>query len=176
MAGTACCYCNKLSKSIFLLWVEDNSICSGRRYPCIPSQLLSILALSRGFRFRHETQLIDTSLLRAQFLEAAPLVVTLMLAWEPSVTRQDITGTLAAVDFHLDLRDVYGPQQLVAGRYSLRSMFCYYEQHYVAFIYKLGKFVMFDDARITAVGYWHDVVAKCRAGCFQLAVLFYCRV
>ena len=120
-------------------------------------------------------QSIDTSLLRAQVLEAAPLVFTLMLAWEPSVLRQDITGTLAAVDFQLDLRDVYGPQQLVAGRYCLRSMFCYYGQHYVAFIFIKGKFVMFDDARVSAVGNWPAVVAKCRAGCFQPAVLFYCR-
>ena len=57
-------------------------------------------------------------------------------------------------------------------------MFCYYGQHYHAFILKprLQQWFLFDDARIAPVGTWPDVVAKCRAGRMQPAVLFYCQL
>lgn len=66
---------------------------------------------------------------------------------------------------------------LVAGRdeYTLRAMFCYYGQHYHAFIYSEAQnlWVMYDDSNVNNVGGWEDVLKKCHTGRIQPLVLFY---
>ena len=86
----------------------------------------------------------------ALVVEAAPLVFTLTLTWEPSVSQRDIGCTLGAMRTQFDLDSVYGTQTNVVGHYDLQSMFCYYREHYVAFIYKhtMRKFVMFDSGQL----------------------------
>lgn len=61
--------------------------------------------------------------------------------------------------------------------YRLHSMFCYYGQHYHAFIHKgEQEWVMFDDAQVSNVGSWKDVITKCTRGRIQPLVLFYKRL
>ena len=75
----------------------------------------------------------------------------------------------------VDLGEVY--QGTERGRlvYRLRSMVCYYGQHYQALVLvpEAGGWLMFDDTRVTCVGSWADVRAKCQAGRIQPSVLFY---
>lgn len=115
-------------------------------------------------------------------LHNVPSVFTVQLAWEPDVPGDAIAGTLALVDTLLD------PKQIFAGGncpgnmpiYALHGMFCYYGQHYFAFINRgpiapdmEDEWVMFDDATVLTVGNWGQVIAKCRAGRIQPSVLFY---
>ena len=60
-------------------------------------------------------------------------------------------------------------------RYALRSMVCYYGQHYQALVLvpEAGGWLMFDDARVSRVGGWAEVRRKCEAGRIQPSVLFY---
>ena len=59
--------------------------------------------------------------------------------------------------------------------YRLSSMVCYYGQHYMAFVHnrEAGTWLLFDDASISSVGSWPDVVRKCQAGRIQPSVLFF---
>ena len=65
-------------------------------------------------------------------------------------------------------------------RYRLRSMVCYYGSHYSALVLlpALGgeRWVLFDDARVSTVGSWADVLQKCEVGRIQPALLFFHRV
>jgi ubiquitin C-terminal hydrolase len=56
-------------------------------------------------------------------------------------------------------------------------MFCYYGQHYHAFIFieEIQQWVMFDDAHVSPVGEWPAVIRKCTIGRIQPLVLFYKR-
>ena len=60
--------------------------------------------------------------------------------------------------------------------YLLRSMVCFYGQHYVALV-RLpelgGRWAMFDDGSVSAVGGWAEVRQRCEAGRLQPSVLFY---
>ncbi len=65
-------------------------------------------------------------------------------------------------------------------RYALHGIFCYYGQHYFAFINRgqaapetAQEWVIFDDASVNVVGSWAALVAKCRAGRMQPSTLFY---
>ena len=60
-------------------------------------------------------------------------------------------------------------------RYRLRSMVCYYGQHYQALVLvpEAGGWLMFDDTRVARVGGWAEVLRKCEAGRIQPSVLFY---
>ena len=79
----------------------------------------------------------------------------------------------------MDLQDIYpGPQP--PRRYTLRSMACYYGQHYFAFVLLPGaaasaapRWVLLDDARLTPVGGWDEVLRRCEEGRIQPSVLFY---
>lgn len=73
----------------------------------------------------------------------------------------------------LDIRPMY--HDLLAGQsiYRIRSMVCYYGQHYIAFARKKEKWLMFDDATVHPIGTWSQVVGKCEAGRTQPSVLFY---
>ena len=75
----------------------------------------------------------------------------------------------------VDLGEVYQGVERGAHRYRLRSMVCYYGQHYSAFVWAedLAAWLMFDDTRVRRVGAWADVRRKCEAGRIQPSVLFY---
>ncbi|PRW57724.1 ubiquitin carboxyl-terminal hydrolase [Chlorella sorokiniana] len=110
------------------------------------------------------------------FLQGAPRVFTLQVAWETHAPDQDmVAGTLAALDETVDLGEVYQGVERGLHRYALRSMVCYYGQHYQALVLvpEAGGWLMFDDTRVTRVGTWADVRRKCEAGRIQPSVLFY---
>ena len=75
----------------------------------------------------------------------------------------------------VDLGEIYRavePGQLL---YRLRSLVCYYGAHYQAFVLlpELGRWLMFDDTRVSNIGTWADVRRKCELGRIQPSVLFY---
>ncbi|KAL4433796.1 hypothetical protein ABPG75_000237 [Micractinium tetrahymenae] len=110
------------------------------------------------------------------FLLRAPRVFTLQLAWEShSEQSADIAATLAAIDEEVDLGEVYQGAEPGAHRYRLRSMVCYYGQHYQALVLvpEAGGWLMFDDTRVARVGGWEAVRRKCEAGRIQPSMLFY---
>ena len=105
-----------------------------------------------------------------------PRVFSLQLAWETSqVAPADISATLAAVEDSLDLGELYRGLEPGAHRYRLCSMVAYYGAHYQAFVFvpDLQRWLLFDDAAVSSVGGWGDVVRKCEAGRIQPSVLFY---
>lgn len=70
-------------------------------------------------------------------------------------------------------------EQLHPGRhvYYLHSMVCYYGQHYMAFNLMPDRtWHTFDDARITHIGLWPDVVRKCTEGRIQASIMFYSKL
>ena len=75
----------------------------------------------------------------------------------------------------VDLGEVYQGAEVGAHRYRLRSMVCYYGQHYQALVLvpEAGGWLMFDDTRVARVGGWDAVRRKCEAGRIQPSVLFY---
>ncbi|KAL4450739.1 hypothetical protein ABPG77_001095 [Micractinium sp. CCAP 211/92] len=110
------------------------------------------------------------------FLERAPRVFTLQLTWEShSEQPADIAATLAAIDEEIDLGEVYQGTERGSHRYRLRSMVCYYGQHYQALVLvpEAGGWLVFDDTRVARVGGWDAVRRKCEAGRIQPSVLFY---
>ncbi|KAL4433789.1 hypothetical protein ABPG75_000230 [Micractinium tetrahymenae] len=109
-------------------------------------------------------------------LTSSPQVFAVQLAWESHREEpQSIAATLAAIDEKVDLADVYLGVQPGRMRYQLRSMVCYYGQHYSALVWAddLGAWLMFDDAAVSRVGGWEAVRRKCEAGRIQPSVLFY---
>lgn len=114
-------------------------------------------------------------------LEAQPQVFTLQLAWEgDAVSGEDIRDTLAALSESLDPHDVFEEVKSSgggAGPYQLSCMVCYYGQHYHAFIYKqqVCAWLLFDDANVSTIGSWSEVVRRCHLGRMQPSVLFYTR-
>ena len=62
--------------------------------------------------------------------------------------------------------------------YQLRSMVCYYGEHYQALILlpATQRWVLFDDAHVNPVGTWADVRRKCQAGRIQPSMLFFVKV
>jgi len=74
----------------------------------------------------------------------------------------------------LDLGDVYLHVPQHKHIYHIRSMVCYYGQHYLAFVLMPDNiWFMFDDASMQRVGDWASVIAKCAAGRTQASVLFF---
>ena len=74
----------------------------------------------------------------------------------------------------LDLGDVYLHVPRARHIYHIRSMVCYYGQHYLAFVLMPDNvWVMFDDALMQRVGDWMAVVNKCALGRTQASVLFF---
>eukprot|EP00887_Chlorella_sp_A99_P005108 scaffold25.g5108.t1 len=122
----------------------------------------------------------------------APGVFTLQLAWESCredprdirATMQQVhaevrdggragrgreAGRMGAV--RIDMREVYGGEA-ARHRYRLRCMACYYGSHYSAFVLVQvsgagQRWVLFDDASVSLVGGWQDVIVKCEAGRIQ---------
>jgi hypothetical protein len=109
-------------------------------------------------------------------LQAAPRVFTLQVAWEShNEAREDIAGTMAAIQEVVDVGELYRGVPPGLHRYALRSMVCYYGAHCQALVLEpdAGGWLMFDDARVTRVGSWADVRRKCEVGHIQPSVLFY---
>ena len=86
----------------------------------------------------------------------------------------------ASPPLQVDLRELFSgldqeASAVANARYRLRSMVCYYGQHYLAFVFaeELAAWLMFDDASVCCVGAWPDVRRKCEAGRIQPSVLFY---
>ncbi len=79
------------------------------------------------------------------------------------------------VPLQVDLGEVYQGTERGLHCYRLRSMVCYYGQHYQALVLvpEAGGWLMFDDTRVSRVGSWADVRRKCEAGRIQPSVLFY---
>ena len=86
-----------------------------------------------------------------------------------------MAATLAAVDEVVDLSHIYQAIDPGAHRYRLRSMVAYYSAHYQAFVSMpdLNAWVLLDDAVVSRVGSWAEVVHKCEAGRIQPSVLFF---
>ena len=87
----------------------------------------------------------------------------------------DVPAPLLPPAPQVDLGEVYQGVERGARRYRLRSMVCYYGQHYQALVLvpDAGGWLMFDDTRVSRVGAWVDVRRKCEAGRIQPSVLFY---
>ena len=75
----------------------------------------------------------------------------------------------------VDVGDVYCGRRPGQDVYRLRSMVCYYGAHYFAFVLvpDLGRWLIFDDTRVSNIGGWGDVRRKCELGRIQPSVLFY---
>lgn len=93
----------------------------------------------------------------------------------------------------LDLGEVYRGLPPGPHLYRLRSLVCYYGEHYFAFVLlppppqpqqhpqqqhqhqqqEGGVWAMFDDTRVARVGAWSDVCRKCELGRMQPSVLFF---
>ncbi len=75
----------------------------------------------------------------------------------------------------VDMAAMYRGAQPGQHVYRLRSMVCYYGAHYQAFVLvpDLGRWLMFDDTRISNIGTWGDVKRKCEVGRIQPSLLFY---
>ena len=59
--------------------------------------------------------------------------------------------------------------------YKLRSMVGFYGAHYFALVRdaRLQQWLMLDDALVSVVGNWGDVLRKCQLGHIQPSVLFF---
>eukprot|EP00198_Chlamydomonas_reinhardtii_P001690 XP_001691026.1 predicted protein [Chlamydomonas reinhardtii] len=114
-------------------------------------------------------------------LHNIPNVFSVLLAWEPDVQGDTIAETLQCVDTVLQPTEIFMPGACPHNlpSYALHGMFCYYGQHYFAFINRGGveeaeqEWVMFDDATVSTIGSWSAVISKCRVGRIQPSVLFY---
>ncbi|KAK9808996.1 hypothetical protein WJX72_007602 [[Myrmecia] bisecta] len=108
----------------------------------------------------------------------SPAVFTIQLAWESAhESALNISTSMAAVQEVLDIAAVYPGQQLEPHTYRLSSLACFYGAHYVAFVRGGGgggaPWLMCDDASISVVGGWAQVLQRCGLGHIQPAVLFY---
>lgn len=111
-----------------------------------------------------------------RWLLSSPIVFTLMLAWQPQVSRPEIEqiwgslpGTLRLTDF---LRQADGSD---APQYELCGVVCYYGRHYLAFFWSAvyGGWLMFDDRRVFLVGGWEELCQRACAGKLQPILVFY---
>lgn len=86
-----------------------------------------------------------------------------------------LTLLLLPLLLQVDLGEVYCGREAGRDLYCLRAMACYYGGHYQAFVLvpSLGRWVMFDDSKVSHVGSWADVRTKCGLGRIQPSVLFY---
>ncbi|KAF6258340.1 hypothetical protein COO60DRAFT_1284604 [Scenedesmus sp. NREL 46B-D3] len=108
--------------------------------------------------------------------QMAPRVLTLQLVWNQDVKSDEIGSALQHVQENVDISPLYaGGCEVAATTYQLSSAVAYYGQHYMAFVHntKLNTWLLFDDASVSVVGGWQDVIKKCTAGKIQPSVLFY---
>ncbi|KAA6426044.1 MAG: hypothetical protein FRX49_03896 [Trebouxia sp. A1-2] len=104
-----------------------------------------------------------------------PEVFTMQLAWQTdNESKQDIKAAMLGLREVLDLADMYLGIEHEAFVYHIRSMVCYYGQHYIAYVLLSDSlWYMFDDARVLQVGQWTDVVTKCSLGRTQPSIFFF---
>ena len=112
-----------------------------------------------------------------RWLLSSPLVFTLMLAWQPEVSRPEIEqiwgslpSTLRLTDFLRQAGDAGG-----APLYELAGVVCYYGRHYLAFFWSAvySGWLMFDDRRVFLVGGWEELCQRACAGKLQPILFFY---
>ncbi|DBA68220.1 TPA: hypothetical protein ACH3X2_013837 [Trebouxia sp. C0005] len=91
-----------------------------------------------------------------------PKVFTMQLAWQTdSESKLDIKAAMMGLREGLDLADVYLGIAHGCFLYHIRSVVCYYGQHYIAFVLMSDSlWYMFDDARILCIGLWADVINR----------------
>eukprot|EP00775_Hariotina_reticulata_P010946 gene10946-11100_t len=97
-----------------------------------------------------------------RFLEHPPQVLTIQLAWYQDVSGEEIGEALQHVQERVDVQNVYPDCDSAATTYQISSTVAYYGQHYMAFVHnsKLNTWLLFDDATVSAVGSWQDVIRK----------------
>ena len=114
-----------------------------------------------------------------RWLLSSPIVFTLMLAWQPEVSRPDIEricsslpSTLRLTDF---LRHTSSDVDGVSLVYELQGAVCYYGRHYLAFFWShaYGEWLLFDDRRVVLVGDWPELCRRAVAGKLQPILVFY---
>ncbi|KAI4329597.1 hypothetical protein MLD38_027967 [Melastoma candidum] len=109
------------------------------------------------------------------FLSASPHVFTTVLGWKNACEdATDISATLAALSPEIDISVLYcGIDQ--KQRHRLVSVVCYHGEHYHCFAYShdQGRWNMYDDQIVKAIGSWEDVLAACEKSHVQPQVLFF---
>jgi hypothetical protein len=109
-----------------------------------------------------------------------PAVFTLMCAWSsPEPEREDIAACFALLPKRIHPeRFMHVVSAAAPVEYRLRGGVYHYCKHYVCIFYSplARSFVMLDDCRVTRLGAWSDVVAKCCKGKLHPVLFFYERV
>ncbi|KAI4326660.1 hypothetical protein MLD38_031949 [Melastoma candidum] len=109
------------------------------------------------------------------FLSAPPHVFTTVLGWKnASEDAADISATLATLSPDIDIGVLFcGIAQ--KQRHRLVSVVCYCWKHYYCFAYShdQGRWIMYDDRIVKAIGSWEDVLASCEKSRVQPQVLFF---
>lgn len=103
-------------------------------------------------------------------------MLTLQLVWDQDISGHDIGNALQHIQEAVDINRLYAGGVVTSNTtYQLSSAVAYYGQHYMAFVKnsKAGKWLLFDDAKVSEVGTWQDVIKKCISGKIQPSVLFY---
>ena len=111
-----------------------------------------------------------------RWLLTPPIVFTLMLAWQPQVSRPEIEqiwGSLPATLRLTDFLRYAGDSGTL--QYDLQGVVCYYGRHYLAFFWSAayGGWLMFDDRRVFLVGGWEELCQRACAGKLQPILVFY---
>ena len=105
----------------------------------------------------------------------APDVFTLAIVWEsPQVQSEILTSAMASLQDEIFLEHVFcGLHQELP--YQLKSMVAYSSSHYYAFVLseEVNLWLLLDDAVISPVGKWSDVVRTVLAKKLQPSLLFY---
>ena len=111
-----------------------------------------------------------------RWLLSSPIVFTLMLAWQPEVTRPEIEQIWRCLPSTLRLTDfLRHADDSGALQYELQGVVCYYGRHYLAFFWSAvyGEWLMFDDRRVVLVGEWEELCRRAVAGKLQPILIFY---
>ena len=111
-----------------------------------------------------------------RWLLSSPIVFTLMLAWQPEVSRPEIEQIWGSLPRSLRLTDFLRQAGDGTGSdYELQGVVCYYGRHYLAFFWSpaYGGWLMFDDRRVFLVGEWEELCQRACAGKLQPILVFY---
>ncbi|CAL5367971.1 unnamed protein product [Camellia sinensis] len=108
-------------------------------------------------------------------LSTRPHVFATVLLWKSnSEPVDDISATLRALSTEIDIGVIF--EDLDPGnKYSLISMVCRYQQHYICFVYnhEHEKWILYDDEILQVMGGWDEVLIMCETGQLQPEILFF---
>ena len=102
-------------------------------------------------------------------------VLTLTCAWStPEPEREEIVACFALLPEQLH-PERFLQVAMAPAVYHLRGMVLFYGRHYVCVFYapRARAFVMLDDRRVTRLGAWSDVIARCCKGKLFPTIIFY---